>query len=44
MRMAVAIVSGLATGAPCTMGAEPAAWKPHMRGKRVEWPASAYSR
>ena len=32
MRMAVATVSGWATGAPWTMGAAPAAWKPHIRG------------
>ena len=32
MRMAVAIVSGWRTGAPCTSGAAPAAWKPNMRG------------
>ncbi len=34
MRMAVATVSGLATGAPRTRGAAPAAWKPNMLGRR----------
>src|SRR3954449_5099595 len=32
MRMAVAIVLGCSTTLPVTMGAAPAAWKPHMRG------------
>src|SRR3954469_6381833 len=32
MRMALATVSGLSTGAPWTSGAAPAAWKPSMRG------------
>jgi len=30
MRIAVAIVSGFVTGWPRTMGAAPAAWKPHI--------------
>ena len=34
MRIAVAIVAGLATGSPSTIGAAPAAWKPHIRGRR----------
>ena len=33
MRMAVAIVSGFATGWPSTIGAAPAAWKPHILGR-----------
>ena len=33
MRMALAIVSGSATGAPRTSGAAPSAWKPYMRGR-----------
>jgi hypothetical protein len=32
IRIAVAIVIGCLTGAPVTMGAAPAAWKPNMRG------------
>ena len=35
MRIAVATVSGSATGWPSTMGAAPAAWKPSMRGNFV---------
>jgi hypothetical protein len=44
MRIAVASVCGFRTGAPSTMGAEPEAWKPHMRGVREETPSAAYSR
>jgi hypothetical protein len=32
MRIAVAMVSGFATGCPRTIGAAPAAWKPHILG------------
>ena len=32
------------TTAPLTMGAAPAAWKPHIRGVRVAGPSAAYSR
>jgi hypothetical protein len=34
IRIAVAIVSGSSTGWPRTIGAAPAAWKPHIRGVR----------
>src|SRR3546814_1155331 len=34
MRIAVAMVSGSLTGAPCTRGAAPAACVPSMRGSR----------
>jgi hypothetical protein len=44
MRMAVAIVLGFSTTAPVTIGAAPAAWKPHIRGVREARPSSAYSR
>ena len=44
MRIALAIVSGFFTTSPITSGAEPAAWKPNMRGTRVETPRSASSR
>ena len=30
--MALATVSGFSTGAPCTSGAAPSAWKPNSRG------------
>ena len=43
MRMAVAMVSGSFTGAPCTSGAAPAAWTPSMRGLRVVRPSAKYS-
>ena len=43
MRIAVAIVDGRATGAPLTIGAEPAAWKPRMTGRREVTPSAAYS-
>ena len=33
MRIALATVSGFATGAPCTSGAAPSAWKPSIRGR-----------
>ena len=35
MRMAVATVSGSVIGCPATIGAEPAAWKPHIVGSEV---------
>ena len=38
MRMAVATVSGCSTGAPLTIGAAPAAWKPSMRGRLAARP------
>ena len=41
--IAVAIVDGLATGAPSTIGAAPAAWKPHIRGVLEAMPSAAYS-
>ena len=43
IRMAVATVSGSSTGAPFTIGAAPAAWKPSIRGRRPDGvtPASA---
>ena len=51
IRIAVAMVSGWSIGWPLTIGAAPAAWKPHMIGVRVATavcaaPASspAYSR
>ena len=44
IRIAVAIVLGFSTTAPFTMGAAPAAWKPHILGVRVAVPSSAYSR
>lgn len=44
IRIAVAMVCGLSTGAPSTIGAEPEAWKPHIRGVRVASPSVAYSR
>ena len=33
IRIALATVSGFATGAPCTSGAAPSAWKPNSRGR-----------
>ena len=39
----VAIVDGAGTLTPETMGAAPAAWKPSIRGRRVEVPSAAYS-
>ena len=44
IRIAVAIVSGCRTGAPCTSGAAPAAWKPNIRGSASITPSAAYSR
>ena len=44
IRMAVAMVDGSLTGSPLTIGAEPAAWKPHIRGVREAVPSAAYSR
>ena len=32
IRIALATVSGCSTGAPCTIGAAPSAWKPSIRG------------
>ncbi len=43
IRMAVAMVDGSLTTSPRTMGAEPEAWKPHMRGLCVDMPSPAYS-
>ena len=43
MRMAVATVSGFSTGAPFTMGAAPAAWKPSIPGRLAAMRLSAYS-
>ena len=43
MRMAVAMVSGFSTVVPLTSGAEPAAWKPIIRGKILLRPARLYS-
>ena len=43
IRMAVAIVDGLGTGFPSTIGAAPAAWKPNIAGGRATTPARAYS-
>ena len=44
MRMAVATVSGSSIRWPTTIGAAPAAWKPHIRGRAATMPAAAYSR
>ena len=44
IRMAVAIVTGLGTGWPSTIGAEPEAWKPNIRGVCPISPSTAYSR
>src|SRR3954471_4791693 len=44
IRIAVAIVVGCSTTAPLTIGAAPAAWKPHIRGVLVAVPSAAYSR
>ncbi len=44
MRMAVAIVIGASTGAPRTIGAAPAAWKPNIRGVSSTTLSCAYSR
>ena len=44
MRIALAMVSGSRTGSPRTIGAEPEAWKPNMRGIRVALPAAMSSR
>ena len=41
IRMAVAMVSGSSTGWPSTIGAAPAAWKPHICGVRVATGASS---
>ena len=41
--IAVAIVSGCSTGSPRTIGAEPDACHPSMRGVRVARPSAAYS-
>src|SRR5438270_628141 len=43
MRIAVAMVVGFSTGAPSTMGAAPAAWKPNMRGVEATTASCAYS-
>jgi len=43
MRMAVATVSGFATGAPRTIGAAPAACQPSIAGSRFDIPAARYS-
>ena len=43
MRIAVAMVGGSLTISPRTIGAEPEAWKPHMRGRWVAMPSAAYS-
>lgn len=43
IRMAVAMVDGSLTISPRTMGAEPEAWKPHIRGLCVDRPSPAYS-
>ncbi len=40
IRIAVATVSGSATGWPSTIGAAPAAWKPYIRGVPAVSPAS----
>ena len=42
MRIAVAMVSGSGNGSPVTSGAAPSAWKPHITGRRVARPSSAY--
>src|SRR5690606_26282937 len=44
MRIAVATVSGWATGSPRTSGAAPSAWTPSIRGSLVLEPRSAYRR
>ena len=44
MRMAVAMVSGSSMGWPLTMGAAPAAWKPHIRGVCVAGPGCSEPR
>ena len=44
MRIALATVSGSSTGAPCTSGAAPAAWKPSIRGAEAELRGSPSSR
>jgi hypothetical protein len=41
IRIAVALVSGYATGSPRTLGAAPAAWKPCIRGRVSTMPAIA---
>ena len=43
IRMAVAIVSGSVTGWPWTIGAAPAAWKPHITGVFVATAGSSAS-
>jgi hypothetical protein len=43
IRIAVAIVEGSLTISPRTMGAEPEAWNPHMRGVCSAIPSAAYS-
>src|SRR5665647_1707103 len=43
IRIAVAMVSGSSTGWPSTIGAAPAAWKPHIIGACVAGPSVAYS-
>ena len=43
IRIAVAMVDGLSTRTPSTIGAAPAAWNPHIRGRRVATPSAAYS-
>ncbi len=43
MRIAVAIVDGSLTTSPRTIGAEPEAWKPHIRGVCVDTESAAYS-
>src|SRR5512141_872627 len=42
IRMAVATVSGFATGAPRTIGAAPSACQPSIAGSRVDFPAARY--
>ena len=38
IRIALATVSGFATGLPCTSGAAPSAWKPNIRGAApISW-------
>ncbi len=41
IRMAVAMVLGDSTTLPVTIGAAPAAWKPHIRGVRVAGPGAS---
>ena len=41
IRMAVAIVLGFSTTRPVTIGAAPAAWKPHIRGVLVAGPGAS---